>query len=188
MIVLMSVAIVLCAGVAGCTSPTKPVTGQKLSTIEPAKMALQPADVPANFTLIEVYERNATDMRDWSLGMGWKKGYYSSFETRGPDVRGIDQLISVYPAENITLIIPNTVQSLKNWSVEEGNVTIEDLPSPGIGDASSALKVTMPGDPVNLYLITFVKYDVYEELYTNGTASDYEVLKTVAGKAAAKIT
>lgn len=188
MIVLLSLVIVLCAGIAGCTSPSQPATGQKLSTIEPAKMALQPADVPANFTLVEEFERNASEMRDWSLGMGWKKGYSASFETRGPDARGIDQLISVYPAENITLIVPNTIQSVKNWSAEDRNVTIEDLPSPGIGDASGALKVTQAGEPVNLYLITFVKYDVYEELVTNGTASDYEVLKTVARKAAAKIT
>ena len=110
-------------------------------------------------------------MWDWSLEKGWKKGYYSSFETRGPDARGIDQVISVYPAENITLIVPNTVQGLKNWSAEEGNITIEDLPSPGIGDASSALKVRQTGKSVDLYPITFVKYDVYEELYANGTAA-----------------
>lgn len=188
MIVLMSVALVLCAGSAGCTSPTKPVAGQKLSTSEPAMMALQPSDLPANFTLVEQFERNASDVREWALGKGWKKGYYASFETRGPDVRGIDQLISVYPAENITLIVPDTVSGFKNWTVEDRNVTIVDLPSPGIGDASSALKVTQPGEPFDVYIIAFVKYDVYEEMYANGTASDYEVLKTAAGKAAAKIT
>ncbi|PKG33998.1 hypothetical protein [Methanoregula sp.] len=189
-IVLMSVGIVLCAVMAGCTNtpPAQPATGQKLSTIEPAKMALQPSDLPVNYTLVEEFERNATDMREWSLGMGWKKGYGISFETRGPDARGIDQLISVYPVENITLIVPDTVSSFKNWTVEDGNVTIEDLPSPGIGDASSAMKVTISGEPVDTYIIAFVKYDVYEELYVNGTASDYDVLKAVAGKAAAKIT
>jgi hypothetical protein len=188
MIVLMSVALVLCAGIAGCTNtaPAQPATPQKLSTIEPAKMALQPTDLPANFTLVEQFERNASDMREWSLGKGWKKGYVSSFEIKGPDARGLDQLISVYPSENITLIVPDTVSSFKNWTLEDRNVTIADLPSPGIGDASSALKVTQPGEH-DVYIIAFVKYDVYEEMYANGTASDYEVLKTAAGKAAAKI-
>ena len=79
MIVLMSVAIVLCAGIAGCTSPAQPVAGQKLSTLEPAKMALQPSDLPANYTLVEEFERNASDMREWALGKGWKKGYGVSF-------------------------------------------------------------------------------------------------------------
>ncbi|HEX3000802.1 MAG TPA: hypothetical protein VHN82_00285 [Methanoregula sp.] len=188
MIVLLSVAIVLCAGIAGCTSPATPAAGKKLSTIEPAKMALQPSDLPANFTLVEQFERNASDMREWALGKGWKKGYVSSFESRGPDARVLDQLISVYPVENITLIIPDTVSSFRNWTVEDRNVTIVDLPSPGIGDASSALKVTQAGEPFDVYIIAFVKYDVYEEIYANGTASDYEVLKTVASKAAAKIT
>jgi len=189
MIVLMSVAIVLCAGIAGCTNtaPAQPATGQKLSTIEPAKMALQAFDLPANYTLVEEFERNASDMREWALEKGWKKGYGVSFETRGPDARGLDQLISVYPAENITLIVPDTVSSFKNWTVEDRNVTIEDLPSPGIGDASSAMKVIQSGEPSDVYIIAFVKYDVYEELYANGTASDYDVLKAVAGKAAAKI-
>ena len=187
MIVLMSVALVFCAGIAGCTSPTKPVTGQKLSTIEPAKMALQPIDVPANFTLVEAYERNASDVREWALEKGWKKGYGTYYETQGMDARGLEQVISVYPLENITLIVPDTVSSFKNWTVEDRNVTIVDLPSPGIGDASSALKMTQLGEPFDVYLIAFVKYDVYEEIYANGTASDYEMLKTVAGKAAAKI-
>jgi hypothetical protein len=187
MIVLMFMAIVFCAGIAGCTSPTKPVGGQKLSTIEPAKMALQPIDVPANFTLVEAYERNASDMREWALEKGWKKGYGTYYDTQGPDARGLEQMISVYPAENITLIVPDTVSSFKNWTIQDTNVTIVDLPSPGIGDASSALKVTQPGEPSDIYIIAFVKYDVYEEMYINGTASDYEMLKTVAGKAAAKI-
>jgi len=49
------------------------------------------------------------------------------------------------------------------------------------------MKVIQSGEPFDVYIIAFVKYDVYEELYANGTASDYEVLKAVAGKAAAKI-
>lgn len=189
MIVLMSAGIVFCAGIAGCTNtaPAQPATGQKLSTLEPAKMALQASDLPANYTLVEEFERNASDTREWALGKGWKKGYAISFETQRPDARGLDQLISVYPAENITLIVPDTVSSFKNWTVEDQNVTVEDLPSPGIGDASSALKLTQAGEPVDYYIIAFVKYDVYEELYINGTASDYEVLKAVASKAAEKI-
>jgi len=189
MIVLMSVGIVFCAGIAGCTNtaPAQPATGQKLSTIEPAKMALQVSDLPANYTLTEEFERNTSSVREWALEKGWKKGYGVFFETRGPDARGIEQSISVYPAENITLIVPDTVSLYKNWSVDDRNVTVEDLPSPGIGDASSALKVTFASEPVDYYIIAMVKYDVYEELSTNGTASDYEVLKAVAGKAADKI-
>jgi len=186
MIVLMAVFIILCAGIAGCTSQT-PVTQQKLSTIEPSLMVLEPADVPANFTLVEKYERTAANMSDWALNTGWKKGYGVYYETTGQDVQGLDQVISVYPAENITLIVPETVRGVKNWSVENTNVTVEELPIPGVGDFSRALQISEKGDPINVYMIAFVKYDVFEQLYLNGTARDYDTLIQIAENAAAKI-
>jgi len=190
MIVLMSVVIILCAGIAGCTSQapaTPPVTQQKLSTLEPSQMILEPADVPVNFTLVEKYERNTTNMNDWALNTGWKKGYGVYYETKGQDVQGLDQVISIYPAENITLIVPQTVRGIKHWSVEDANVTVEELPIPDVGDFSRALQVSEKDDPINLYMIAFVKYDVYEELYVNGTAKDYDKLIQIAETAAAKI-
>jgi hypothetical protein len=191
MIVLMSVFIVLCAGITGCTTSqvpsSPPVTAQMLSTIDPSQMALEPSDVPANFTLVEKYVRNASDMNPWALTTGWKKGYGTYYETKGQDVRGLDQVISIYPAENITLIVPQTVRGVKNWSAEDANVTVGELPAPGIGDFSRALQISEKDNPVNTYMIAFVKYDVYEELYVNGTARDYDTLLTAAGNAAAKI-
>jgi len=187
MIVLMSVVIILCAGIAGCTTSQAPAMQQKLSTLEPSQMVLEPADVPTNFTLVEKYERNAANMSAWALNTGWKKGYGTYYETKGPDVQGLDQVISIYPAENITLIVPQTVQGIKNWSVEDTNVTVEELPIPGVGDFSRALQVSEKDDPINLYMIAFVKYDVYEELYVNGTAKDYDTLIQIAETAAAKI-
>lgn len=190
MIVLMSVVIILCAGIAGCTSQapaTPPVTQQKLSTLEPLQMILEPADIPANFTLVEKYERNAANMSAWALNTGWKKGYGVYYETKGQDVQGLDQVISIYPAENITLIVPQTVRGIKNWSMEDTNVTVEELPIPGVGDFSRALQISEKNDPINVYMIAFVKYDVYEELYVNGTAKDYDTLIQIAETAAAKI-
>ena len=191
MIVLMSVFIILCAGMAGCTTsqaPTTPtVTQQKLSTLEPSQMIVEPAEVPANFTLVEKYERNVSDMNDWALNTGWKKGYGVYYETTGQDAQGLQQVISIYPAENITLIVPQTVRGIKNWSVEDANVTVEELPIPGVGDFSRALQVSEKNDPINVYMIAFVKYDVYEELYVNGTAKDYDTLIQIAETAAAKI-
>ena len=191
MIPLMFVFIILCAGIAGCTTSqapvTTPVTAQVLSTLEPSQMILEPSEVPANFTLVEKYERNTTTMNAWALNTGWKKGYGTYYETKGQDVRGLDQVISIYPAENITLIVPQTVRGIKNWSVEDANVTIEELPIPGVGDSSRALQISEKDDPINVYMIAFVKYDVYEELYLNGTARDYDTLIQIAENAAAKI-
>ncbi|MCK9580021.1 MAG: hypothetical protein M0Q92_06170 [Methanoregula sp.] len=188
-IMVMTLFIILCAGIAGCASqaPSSPTaTQQKLSTIEPSQMALQPSDVPAGFTLLEKYERNVSDMRSWALDKGWKKGYGVYYESSGPEVRGLDQVISVYPAENITLIVPDTVQNIRTWVAEE-NLSFEELPAPGVGDSSSALKVSEKDDPINQYVIAFVKYDVFEQLSVNGTATDYDTLKQLAGTAAGKI-
>lgn len=201
MVILMTLFIILSSGIAGCASqapPASPVSTvspapsappadvQKLSTAEPSQFALQPSDVPAGFTLVEQSVRNLSDMRSWAVDKGWKKGYYAYYEKDGQDVRYIEQAISVYPLENITLIVPDTVQGVKNWSSEE-NLTVEELPVPGIGDSSRALKVFITGEPETDYIIAFVKYDVFEQLSTNGTATDYEVLKQLAGTAAAKI-
>jgi len=48
------------------------------------------------------------------------------------------------------------------------------------------MKVSDKSDNSQLYMIAFVKYDVYEQLSTNGTAADYETLKQMTGIAAAK--
>ncbi len=195
MIFLMTCFIILSVGIAGCTSqapPVSPVPGITPSTIEPSEMILQLSDMPANFTLVEKGDRNVSEMNEWALDHGWKKGYYAVFQKNDPDsLPGtvIEQYISVYPAENITLIVPDTIQGWKNWTVEENNVnlTLEELSLPTIGDSSAALKVSDKSDNSEVYLIAFVKKDVYQNFWTNGTATDYETTRQLAGIVAAKI-
>ena len=156
-------------------------------------MILQGSDIPANFTLVEKAERNVSEMRSWSLDHGWKKGYYAEFQNNDPrSVPGtvIDQSISLYPAENISLIIPDTLGIYKNWTLEQNdtaNVSFEQLSFPTIGDSSSALKVVDKRDNTQMYDISFVKKDVYQDFWTNGTATDFETARQMAGIAAAKI-
>lgn len=197
---ILAVLLLLFAGTAGCTAPAPssqvtPVTTvpvQKLSTAAPAEMVLQPSDVPANLILLEKSERNASDMRAWSLEHGWKGGYYITYQKRdGNASAGVifDNALSIYPAENITLIVPDTIQMGKDWAARDttNRSVTEDTTLPAIGDASRAIKITDASDNSQEYLIAFVKQDVYMELYTNGTAEDYETLKHLAGIAAAKI-
>jgi hypothetical protein len=95
----------------------------------------------------------------------------------------------VYPAENITLIIPDTMSSYRNWTLEDpnANVTFETLSLPTIGDSSAALKISDKSENKEMYLISFVKKDVYQDFWTNGTAADYETARQLAGVAANKI-
>jgi hypothetical protein len=198
MIIFMTVFIILSAGIAGCSSPAppspaptaSPVPARMLSTIALSEMALQPSDFPGNYSLLEKGDRNVSEMRSWALDHGWKGGYYADYkknEQNSPSGNIIEQVISVYPAENITLIVPDTVNSWKNWTTEDRNISVEELSLPAIGDSSRALKATDKSDNSRSYMIAFVKYDVYEQFWTNGTAADYETLRQMAGIAAAKI-
>jgi hypothetical protein len=200
MVMVITVFLILSAAIAGCTSPAptpqvpaaSPVPAQKLSTVAPSDLALQPSDVPKDFILLEKGDRNVSEMRNWSLEQGWKGGYYATYQKTGGNASSgpiVDQAISVYPAEKITLIVPNTVTLVKDWAAGDTNnrSAVDDLSLPTIGDSSSALIITDKSDNSHEFLIAFVKHDVYMQLYTNGTATDYETLKQLAGIAAAKI-
>jgi hypothetical protein len=195
MIILMTCFVILAVSIAGCTSQAPaaspaPVPAKTLSAPDPSEMLLQVSDLPANFTLVEKTERNASEMRNWSLGQGWKKGYYAVYQLNDKSARSgmvFEHVISVYPAENISLIVPDTRGLMHNWSAEDKNMTVEELSLPTIGDSSCSFRVADSSDNTQWYQIAFAKNDVYMELWTNGTATDYETLKHLADTAVAKI-
>jgi hypothetical protein len=193
MILIMAMLLVISVGLAGCTSQApaaRPVPGIIPSTLEPSAMALQPADVPANFTFVENGERNASWMSNWSLDHGWKKGYYAIYQMNNRSSRPgavVEQLISVYNPENITLIVPDTIGMTRNWSIEDKNVTVEELPRPAIGDTACSFRIVDMSNDFAWYRVAFVKKDVYMEIWTNGTAAEYDSFLKIADTAAAKI-
>jgi len=199
MTIFIAALIILSAGIAGCTSPAPSsavpavplAPAQKLSTVPPSEMILQPADVPGNFTLMEKGERTVSDVSDFAIGHGWKGGDYTSYmknDRNLPSGTVFEQITSVYPAENISLIVPDTISNVKNWSARDtDNRSVEELSLPTIGDSSRALKILDKSENSQEFIIVFVKQDVFEQLYTNGTATDYETLRHLAGIAAAKI-
>lgn len=129
-------------------------------------------------------------MRDWALDHGWKRGYYTEYvKTEGNVSEGplFEQVISVYTAENITLIVPDTINTWNSWPAEDSNLTVEEISLPAIGDYSRAMKASDRSDNTQMYMIAFVKYDVYEQFMTNGTETDFAMLRQMAGTAAAKI-
>jgi len=195
---------------AGCTSQTPPATPapsatpappasqvpeKTLSTIEPAEMALVPSEITGNFTLIKKRERNESMTRAWQLNQGWKKGYSATFkrnDTGRTDLQ-IGQFISVYPRENASkmvdyLVDGNYLDLARIPDAERMNYSITELPPPGIGDSSRAIIKLDKNDPEIIYLIAFSRYDVFEEIWGNGTAAEYETMKQAAAMAAAKIT
>lgn len=196
--VILFLAVFFLLAVAGCTSPapsspvpaSSPVPTPVLSTVSPAEMALQPEDLPGNFTLLEKGERNISDMRYWAVQHGWKRGYYTGYMKTGGNVSEgpfFEQVISVYSTENITLIVEDTINTWKSMPAEDSNVTVEEITIPTIGDYSRAVKGSDRSDNTRMYVIAFVKDDVYEQFQTDGNETDFEILRQMAVTAAAKI-
>jgi hypothetical protein len=98
-----------------------------------------------------------------------------------------EQVISVYSTENITLIVEDTVNTWKSMPAEDSNVTVEEITIPTIGDSSRAMKASDRSDNTRMYVIAFVKDDVYEQFQTDGNETDFEMLRQMAVTAAAKI-
>jgi len=180
----------------GCTQQTttapetNKVTPQeqpktKLSSLEPSNLILQLSDLSSNFSIKERTERVRSDVNEDARNLGWKKGYYVRF-VKGEtllDMMVIEHSISIYPIENISKVI--TTQ----WKSDD-NVTYDELSKPNLGDDSRAFRITQKsefGQENRVYLIEFVKMDVYEALYMRGTTTDFEILKELAKKAEAKI-
>ena len=153
----------------------------KLSTVEPSKLSLQLSDLPSNFTIKERVERIRSDVSQEARDLGWEEGYYVRYAKVGDsilDATIIAHSISIYPSENISIIVDLPRES-------DSNITYDELSKPNIGDNSKAFRITK--DNERYYMIQFIKMDVYESLTMWGTTTDYELLKEVAKKAEAKI-
>ncbi len=148
-----------------------------------SELILQISDLPANFTVKQRIERIKRELSESAINLGWEKGYEATyFRINEWDVTGIEQSISIYPIENISkalyLQYPNTAE-----------ITYDELSKPNIGEDSRAIRITenSSGESVQIYMLMFIKYNVYENLKIIGTATDYEELKDAAKKAEAKI-
>ncbi len=188
-IVLVISLIIFSVSISGCTSENK------LSTIEPSEMTLQLSDIPGNFLLEKSFQSVPSDVSQWALDHGWKKGYYVIYNKTDdivpiPDTT-ITQYIAKFPIENISLIIPNTVKNLKNQTTE--SVSVDELSITNVSDSSRIFRITTKGVNAKTYVILFVKKDVYEmiqvyeSIFEKNKMQDNETLKQLVNVAAAKI-
>lgn len=173
---------------------------------EPYELALNLSDLNSSsfsstfkdeWRLLERTERTKADVASWALERGWKGGYRVSFYS-GNDAVGrteIYQALSIYPLENITLILKKDNTSSyfywQNLSLHNDYYDLQDLSDPKIGNKSIAYRViiSFPNKSVvTVHTIEFYRMNVYEMLEMSGTVSDYELLKDLARKAESKIT
>lgn len=189
LIVLITVVIILSAGCSSSapSGTSLPVIGNKLSTIEPSEMALQLSELPQGYEIkrSEITTNNTSTAQNLS----WKKGYYVSYQkivTTSNDGIEISQFISIYPIDKVSSAMSIGINDMKAIVGWVSTAQMEQLSNPNIGDSSQAFRLKN-NDQVTGYFITFTKKDVCEQFFISGSTTDYEILKDVAVKAAAKI-
>ncbi|MBI3036511.1 hypothetical protein HYY73_02015 [Candidatus Woesearchaeota archaeon] len=168
------------------TAPISASTTDK----EPVEIALQLNELPNDWRVINRTNITRTQMGKVFLTLGWQSGQTIQF-LDPQQTTTIVQAISIYPFENISQIL------IKNRRVEVllgllyPSMTYENITDPEIGNESIAYKIidkTKKDSPIIGYQIEFSKENAYVEIAIFGKSLDYELLKAIALKAAAKIT
>ena len=169
-------------------------------------MVLTPSDVPQNFTLVESRAKNATDVGNLALSLGWQQGYvvrYASFSEGRSGSTEILHTIALYPEKNI----PAVAERIERQERSDNNMTFSDLSLLSPGNYSHAfsgketLRISNKSDNVFLLEydsaketiqqdfieIIFSKGDFLEIIRLTGPGSDFSTLSYLAQKAYNKI-
>lgn len=165
-------------------TPESPVV-----TVPPADMALQKDDLPSDYRLKDRTVTSYAGVGQIFRDLGWQQGYRASFyriDTDTGDSTSIVQEIEVYPTKTV-----KDAYSLRKETLlpADNSRTDYQVPFPQTGDRSIAWReVRSTQDvPVVTYTVIFTKKNVYEKISMTGTSTDYELLKTLAATAAARI-
>ncbi len=169
---------------------------EKKSIESVSNLALLLDDLPAEWEISTRGEKTKSDIDAYGLNLGWKEGYSIVFrKTASKDIQ-VSQSISIYPQENISLVLNGVRESLKIFreSVDGRRIEyqrdefgdryrFEELSDPLIGDDSIAYKYISLDTAQVAYYIEFVKSSYYEII----VGYDYELIKELASKAEEKI-
>jgi len=170
---------------------TLPTTENPSSTVQPSDMALQLADLPSDYILRDRSVMVSPEVAELTRDLSWRQGYFVAFSRTNEDNRDdftrIRQSISIFPLENMKRVF-----DLEKIDIESQAVSPQiqsEIPFPVTGDYSRVYRLTDPTDAMKqvTYTVIFTKKNVYEKIIMTGTTTDYEVLKDIVQKAAAKI-
>jgi hypothetical protein len=202
---LIAIAMILMVGVSGCLDrlyekpvpvPTStplpvitPAPENPGSTTGPSEMALQLADLPTDYFIRDRSVIAYDEVPKLNRDLGWRQGYFVSFyrmNLRNEDLTGITQTIGIYPLEEM-----NPLYAIEKDALLSHDTSVEqyEIPFPIVGDRSFAIRETRPDEPYAgvRYTVIFTRKNVFEKITMGGTTTDYETLKDVANKAAARI-
>ena len=153
-------------------------------------MALQPADLPSDYTLQDRTVIALPEVSPLARQLGWQQGYYVSFYHRNGNneiITRIWQSVNIFSSDNINGVFLLEKEELKKEQLSPG--TRYEIPFPAIGERSIAFRETNPLDPERpvTYTVIFTKKNVYEKITMSGTSTDYELLKRLAQRAEALV-
>jgi hypothetical protein len=193
---------------AGCTErDTTSVNSPLTSANNPLEsLVLTSSDVPQNFTLVESRAKNATDVGNLALSLGWQQGYVVRYARSPEGVSGTTEIlhtIALYPEKNI----PAIAELIERQERSDSNMTFSNISSPSLGNYSHAFSgkenIRIINKSDNLFLleydsaketiqqdfieIIFSKGDILEIIRLTGTGSDFSTLSHLAQKAYSKI-
>jgi hypothetical protein len=185
----------------GATPPSSPAAAPDLSTC-----ALTAADAPPNFTVTESRAKTPGEVGNLAQSLGWSGGYVVKFTGPQDSPMGateITQTITTYPAARMSEI----AALVETNDRADNELTFTTLPSPGLGDSSSAFSgkaigqiVVRPdtGNPLittsakgsfkqDMAEIIFAKGSTLEVFRMTGPDASITTLQGLAEKAYARI-
>lgn len=165
-------------------TPESPVV-----TMPPADMALRKDDLPADYRLKDRTVTSYGGVGQVFRDLGWQQGYRVSFyrlDTETGDMTSILQEIEVYPLDAV-----KSAYTLRKETLlpADDSMTDYQVPFPLTGDRSIAWREVRStrNIPLVTYTVIFTKKNVYEKISMTGTSTDYELLKTLAATAVARV-
>ncbi len=149
-------------------------------------MALQPPDLPSDYTLQDRTVIALPEVSQLARQLGWQQGYYVSLYRRNNNneiITRIWQSVNIFSSEDINGIFLLEKEELKKERLTPG--IRYEIPFPAIGERSIAFRETNPLDPERpvTYTVIFTKKNVYEKITMSGTSTDYELVKRLAQRA-----
>jgi len=208
---LVACAAILCAGCTGTANPSAPpAASQTASTTDLAPLALTPADVPQNFTLVSSTARSQDDVGALARNLGWQGGYTVRYTGPvGPNgvPAEIVQSIAIYPPD----MMSNLAAMADKQDRADTDLTYTNFTRGTVGTASRGFFGKAPAGlyikPTNanplvsgpehhdvatvlktdLAEIIFTKGNTFEVIRMTGPGADEQAVTALAEKAYAKI-
>jgi hypothetical protein len=188
---------------AGCTAPPPAATESKATSVPAvlptteniavslpvSDMTLQLSDLPSGYIIRDRSVMISPEITQIARELGWRQGYFVTFDRTDrmkSDQTRIRQAISIFPPDAMKTVF----QIEKDELLHGGNPATPtfEIPFPSTGNRSIATRINgMPSEGQVTYTVIFTKKNVFERITMSGTSTDYEILKDVVNKAAAKV-